>query len=352
MSLPAGVAHQVDTVPPNGAAVTADAGQRVRRPVRRLVVSYAIAVFVLVTVNFFLPRAMPGDPLSILENVGSPTYVRDDATRVALSRYYGLDRSLPQQYLHYLGGLVRGDLGVSIRSRVPVTQRIGESLPWTLLLVTSALGLATVVGWAAGVHSGWRRGRRIDRGLLGLFIAVRNFPVFFVASLALFVFAVKLRWFPLTGATTPFSSLGSLARLLDVVHHLVLPASVLALQFSAVSDLVMRGSMVGELGSDYLVLGRAKGLSDRSLKYRYAARNALLPVVTLTGAQVGLAVSASVLVETVFAYPGMGRLMFQSVTFHDYPTLQGAFLLLTLLVLGTSFAVECLYRWLDPRTEA
>ena len=323
-----------------------------RRPVGRLVLSYAIAVLVLVTANFLLPRAIPGDPLSILENVGSPTFVRDDATRDALARYYGLDRSLPQQYLHYLGGVLRGDLGVSIRSQVPVTQLIRESLPWTLLLVGSALGLATVVGWAAGVHSGWRRGRGIDRSLLGLFIAVRNLPVFFVASLALFVFAVKLRWFPLSGATTPFSSLGPLARVLDVAHHLVLPASVLALQFSAVGYLVMRGSMVGELGADYLLLGRAKGLSDRSLKYRYAARNALLPVVTLTGAQVGLAVSGSVLVETVFAYPGMGRLIFQSVSFHDYPTMQGAFLLLTLLVLGANFAVECLYRWLDPRTEA
>ncbi len=332
--------------PPEARAV-----RRRRRRLGRVLAPYLLTIAFLLTVNFFLPRAMPGDPVSALLDPSAATYVADDAARAELEAYYGLDRPLPEQYLGYLGDLAQGDLGTSIRYRAPVAELLAERLPWTLLLATTALGLASVVGVVAGIHSGWGRGGPLDRSLLSLFLGVRNFPAFFLASVGLFVFSVQLGWFPLAGATTPFSeSLGALSRLADIAHHLVLPATVMAVQFSAFQYLVMRAAMVSELGADYLLLGRAKGLHERRLKYRYAARNALLPVVSLTGVQFGFAVSGVVIfVETVFAYPGVGRLLFEAVGFQDYPTLQGCFLVLTLLVVAANLVADVVSARLDPR---
>ncbi|MDP8932260.1 MAG: ABC transporter permease [Actinomycetota bacterium] len=312
--------------------------------------SYILTVFLLITVNFVLPRAMPGDPISVLMNLSAATDVQQ-ATADALADYYGLDRPLLAQYASYLAHMARGDLGLSIRYNRPVAELVAQRLPWTLLLIVSAMTLAAAVGLLAGAQSAWRRGRPVDRGLLTFFLTVRNFPVFFLGSLALFVFAVKLRWLPLAGARTPFSgSYGLLPQLADVASHLVLPASVLAVQFAAGHFLIMRASMVSELGADYLLLGRAKGLRERRLKYGYAARNALLPVVTLITLQLGFAVSGTILVETVFAYPGMGRLLYEAVAFRDYPTLQACFLVLGLVVVTLNLLADVLYRRLDPRT--
>lgn len=321
-----------------------------RRTVLSTIGSYALTVLALVSLNFFLPRALPGDPISILVAGAEGGRPLDEATRSGVLRYYGLDRPLLSQYGHYLGDLAQGDLGTSIRYRRQVSEIVLDRLPWTLLLMGSSVFFATVIGLVAGVHSGWRRGRSLDRGLLALFAGLRNMPAYLLASLALVVFSVKLGWFPLGGAVTPFSgSHGLLQRLADIGHHLVLPASVMAVQFAAGQYLVMRSGVVSELGSDYLLLGRAKGLSEHILKYRYAARNALLPVVSLTALQMSLAMTAGIFVETIFAYPGLGRLVFDATQARDYPLLQGCFLVLSLTVLSLNFVADLLYTRLDPR---
>lgn len=293
---------------------------------------------------------LPGQPLAALSDPRSDTYVGDAERRVAVEAYYGLDQSLGTQFAGYLTGLARGDLGTSIRLNVPVRTLLTERLPWTLLLGGSALLGATTLGVLTGISSGWRRGRSSDRGLLGLFVALDTVPLFFVSSAAAYVFAVRLGWFPLSGGRTPFSESWSLPRqAADVAHHLVLPAAVMALQFAAMQYQVMRAAMVSELGSDHLALGRMKGLSERLLKYRYAARNALLPTVSVLSVQLGMVVTAAIFVESVFAYPGLGRLLFESVGSRDYPTMQGVFLLLGAIVLTVNFAAELAYRRLDPR---
>lgn len=324
--------------------------RRARRSWPALLATYLLTVFLLVTLNFFLPRMMPSDPISAMVDASSPNYVQDDTTRAALEAYYGLDRPLGSQYLSYLGGLAHGDLGTSIRYHVPVSQLMAERVPWTLLLLATAMAISISTGWVAGIQSGWRRNRPVDRGLLAVFMGLRSFPEFFVGSLALFVLSVRLGWFPLAGAQTPFTNAVGLSRVGDVAHHLVLPAIVLALGFAASEYLVMRASMVSELGADYLLLGRSKGLRERRLKYRYAARNALLPVVALTAMHIAFAATGSVLVETVFAYPGVGRLTFDAISYRDYPTLQGCFLLLTMVVVTANFLADALSRRLDPRT--
>ena len=327
--------------------------RRARRTSRRsLLVSYALTVAALVCLNFFLPRALPGDPVSALVDATSPAYVQSEELRAELEEYYGLDRPVLAQFTHYLGGLATGDLGTSIRYNRPVAELVAERLPWTLLLITTAMAMAVAMGWVTGAHSGWRRGRPVDSGLLVLFMGLRSFPSFFLASIALFVLAVQTDLFPLSGGQTPFApSMGAFERAGDIGYHLVLPAFVMALPFAGGQYHLMRASVVGELGANHLQMGRAKGLRDRRLKYRYATRNALLPVVTLTAIHLSGAVTTeAIVIETVFAYPGMGRLMFDAVPFRDYPTLQACFLVLGLVVLTGNLLADLLYRRLDPRT--
>ena len=320
------------------------------RPRRLHVGSYVATVFVLVTFNFALPRLMPGDPIDALMSFGSPNYVTDDETRANLEEYYDLDESLPEQYADYLGGLLRGDLGVSIVSNVPVTEELGDRVGWSALLIVTAMGISILIGIPTGVHSGWKRGKRVDRGLLGFFLSVQNLPVFLVGSVALVVFSAQLGIFPLGGATTAFADYSGLEEVLDIARHLALPALLMGFDFATYQYLVMRSSMVGELGADYLLGGRAKGLRERRLKYGYAGRNALLPVVTVTGLQFGIAVTSIVYIERIFSYPGVGGYLFEAVGTRDYPAMQGSFLLLTITVVTANLVVDLLYRRLDPRT--
>ena len=312
--------------------------------------AYLVTVFVLVTFNFALPRLTPGNPIDALLSLGSPNYVNNEETRANLAAYYDLDEPLAEQYVDYLGGLSRGGLGVSIVSNAPVTKELGDRLGWSFLLIASATVVSILIGLPAGVHSGWKRGRRVDRGLLGFFLAVQNLPIFLVGAVVFVVFSAQLGLFPLGGATTPFSEYRGLRQVLDIAHHLALPALLMGFDFATYQYLVMRSSMVSELGSDYLLGGRAKGLSERRLKYGYAGRNALLPVITVIGLQFSMAVTGVVFVERIFAYPGIGEYMFLAVGTRDYPAMQGSFLVLTLTVVAANLLVDLLSRRLDPRT--
>lgn len=315
-------------------------------------ISYALTVFVLVTLNFAVPRLMPGDPIDALMSRGSPNFVDDEATRAELARYYQLDESLATQYVNYLTNLATGDLGFSITYRRPVTGDILERLPWTLLLIAVSMIIAIAIGLPAGIHSGWKRGRGVDRGLLGFFLSVQNLPIYFVGAMVLILFAARLELFPMGGGSTPFADFGPLRGTLDVAHHLALPALLMGVQFASFQYLVMRSAMVSELGADYLLGGRAKGLRVRKLQYGYAGRNALLPVITVIGMQFSLAVTSVIFVEQIFSYPGVGLFMFEAVFTRDYPAMQGAFLILTVMVVTVNLFVDLLYRRLDPRTAA
>ncbi len=314
--------------------------------------SYLGLIFVLITLNFMLPRAMPGDPVDALLARGGNAFVFGEDSRKQLEQYYGLDKSLAQQYVDYLDNLVHGDLGRSITTNQPVTHELARRIPWTVLLIGSSMMLATAIGLILGVHAGWRRDRPADRALMTGLLAAREFPPFLLASLLLFFVSVKLGWLPLGGAETPFSSFGALERLVDIARHALLPVLVLTLGLTVGYYLIMRSGMVQQLGSDYLMMGRAKGLRPRRLKYRYAARNALLPVVSFTAVEVGFAVTANLVVERVFSYPGLGELMFSSIVTRDYPSMQGAFLVYSVGIVTINALADIAYRRLDPRATA
>lgn len=313
------------------------------------IASDAIAVAVLVVLGFALPRAMPGDPIDALFAAGSTDLISDDALRAQLAAYYGLDRSVLEQFGHHVAGLVTGDWGVSIRDGVPVTALLVDRLPSTLLLAGTGLLGGGVFGVVLGAVAGWRRGSGLDTSLVAAAAALRSVPVFVTGSALIAVFAVELGWFPLSGTTTRFADPGVLGRVGDVLAHLALPALALAIPFAAGQFLLMRAGVVGELDSDHLLAGRAAGLPWRLLRRRYAARTALLPVTAAFGVRLGTAVTATVLVETVFRYDGVGLLMSEAIAYRDYPVLQGCFLLLTVGVLAANRQADLVQRRLDPR---
>ena len=312
---------------------------------------HVVALVAVVSLVFVLPRAMPGDPLAALQDPSSASYLSDPAVRDRLEAQYGLDRPVVEQYLGYLVDLGRLDLGWSIERRASVTSLVGQHLPWTLLLLGTALLASAALSFFTGVSAAWHRGRARDRALLVVMAGSRSVPPYAVAALLLLALAVLLPVFPLSGATTAFAEYGSVwAQVADIAEHLALPATALTIVLFGGTFLLVRNTMVSVLGEDYMVLARAKGLPVRILKYHHAGRNALLPFVTILGAELGFVIRPLIFVEAVFAYPGMGSLLLRAVAVRDYPVLEAAFLVLAVVALAGNLLVELVYARLDPRT--
>ncbi len=316
---------------------------------RKRLLDYTIALMVILCINFTLPRLMPGDPLHAIYGEEAMLHMAPDVT-ARLTERFGLDQPLPRQLGAYLWNLARGDLGYSFYHKAPVAEVVLGSLPWTLLLVGTAFLLASALGVVLGIESGWRRGKALDRCLLIAQTSASGFPSFFIGAILLLFFGAFLGLLPLQGALTPYSGLTGLALARDVLAHLTLPLLSLVLVFMPGMYLLTRGSLLGVIREPYVMTARAKGLSDEVVRYRHAARNALLPVVTATGTFLATrVVTGALFIEVVFSYPGVGSLVRQALSNRDYPVLQGALLIAAVLVLGVNLIVDLLYSRLDPR---
>ncbi|GAC1358439.1 MAG: ABC transporter permease [Herpetosiphon sp.] len=307
---------------------------------------YLLVLMAAIILNFALPRLAPGNPIDFLlppEQTGSLT---PQQRQQALAQF-GLDQPVVVQFERYLQGVARGDLLYSVRYGRPVRALLAERLPWTLLLVGSSIVLATLIGVLTGFRSAWRRGDGSDIVILSVIMLLDSLPAFFVGMLLILVFSVQLGWFPIYGAV-PSSPATGLAWLFEIGKRLVLPLTALTLASVAPVYLVARSTLMGELREDYVVMAEAKGLTARQVRF-HAERNALLPLWTVVLVNVGTLVGGATVVETVFSYPGLGRLIYESVIARDYPVLQGAFLLLAVSVIGANFTAEVLYPLLDPR---
>jgi peptide/nickel transport system permease protein len=308
---------------------------------------YALVLLAALTLNFFLPRMMPGNPLRFLagEEVGLLTPLQIAEVR----ERYGLDRSLFEQYLTYLYSMITGQWGYSYQMGKPVIDTILERLPWTLLLVGSALAVASVFGIIVGAIAAWNRGRTADTAPLTLSILVDSLPTFWLGMLLIAIFSVELRWLPIYGARTAWGPTTGWPYVVDVLRHLVLPATTLILATLSGTFLVMRYAMLDVLNQDYIRTARSKGVSERSVLLKHAVRNALLPVSTIVFLNLGYLIGGATVIETVFSYPGIGTLLYQAVLNRDYPVLQGAFLMLTVSVILASVISDAIYPLLDPR---
>jgi len=315
---------------------------------KRNLTIYAIALLLILGLNFLLPRMMPGDPLMAIYGKDALVQMTPDLQADLVERF-SLDESMWQQFGAYFVALFKGDLGYSYHFNEPVFDVILGRLPWTLLLVGLSLILSTILGIVLGIESGWRRGSKTDKTMLGGIMALNGFPDFFLGMVLLLVFGVSLGILPLAGAMTPYSGLSGGALVLDVLKHLLLPLAALTLAHLAGGYLLTRNTMITVLKEPYMLTARAKGLPSRVLKYRHAGRNSMLPVITMTGIWLGRVVMGELFIEIIFSYPGLGYLTYEALLARDYPVIQGVFLLGATLVLAANFLVDLCYPRLDPR---
>jgi peptide/nickel transport system permease protein len=316
----------------------------------RRVLFYILTLWAAVTLNFAIPRLMPGNPVQALlarfKGQVSP------AATASFSKLFGLNHaSLWSQYGTYLSQLAHGDFGISF-SYYPstVSQVIFTSLPWTAVLIGVATIISFLVGTLLGVWSGWWRGSWMD-ALLPVTTFLGSIPYFWFGLLAVFFLSDKLNWFPLSGGTnttTPIGFTGSF--IVSAAYHAVLPAATIVVSSVGGWMLGMRNMMITTQSEDYVLMAQAKGLARRRIMMSYAARNAILPSLASFAMSLGFVVSGAILVEIVFSYPGLGYVLYQAVTNNDYPLMQGVFLIITVAVLAANFVADLAYVVLDPRT--
>ena len=307
-----------------------------RRLLRSLLtrLGYTLPVlWLVVSIVFLLIHIVPGDPIEQMLGEGArPVDI------VALRHAYGLDQPLGTQYIHYWRGVLHGDLGRSIRLNDSVTHLVLTRYPFTVELTAAALLIALLLAIPAGITAALHRGRRRDHvvgvvSLLGL-----SFPSFALGPILILLVSIKLGWLPVSGA-------GDLS-------HLVLPAVTMGSALAAILTRMVRTSMLEELGQDYIRTARAKGLSERAVVYRHALRNAMIPVLTLIGLQFGALLAGAIVTETIFSWPGIGRLTVSAISNRDYPLLQGCILAVGLTYVLVNLATDVLYMVINPRIRA
>ena len=298
-------------------------------------------LWVVVTLVFLLIHLVPGDPVAQMLGEGASS-----TDLSALRHAYGLNAPLPVQYGRYLRGLVHGDLGTSLRTHDPVLRLIVQRLPYTLLLSVCAMLLALLLSVPAGITAALHHGKGVDRAIGVVSLFGLSFPNFALGPILIIVFSIRLGWLPVSGAGA-----GPLLGM-DALLHLILPGLTLGLSLAAILTRMVRTSMLEELGQDYIRTARAKGLTEREVLYRHALRNALVPVLTVVGLQFGSLLAGAIVTETIFSWPGLGRLTITSISNRDYAVVQGCTLVIGLMYLFANLLTDVAYRWANPRMRA
>jgi len=310
----------------------------------RRVLQFIPLIFWVIAINFVIIHLAPGDPVQYLTGELEATVEFQETMR----KEFGLDKPLITQLGIYFGKVLRGDFGYSIRYQEPVLRLILSRLPATFLLIGTALLLATTFGTFFGAFFA-RRATIGENAVTLLSLAGYSMPIFFLGQLLLIVFSFKCGWFPAQGMMSLRVRETGLWAMLDVLRHLVLPAITYATYHLALIFRLTRSKMLETLSQDFIITARAKGLDRRTILFRHALRNAILPVVTLLGVNMGFMLAGSVLTETVFAWPGMGRLMYECIMARDYPVLMGLFIFVSMMVAVGNLLSDIFYALIDPR---
>ena len=321
--------------------------QILRYIIRRLFQAIPI-VLAIIVLNFFLLNMAEGDAVDVLAGeAGSatPEYMAE------LRAKFGLDQPLPVQLLVYLKNIISLDLGYSFRHDMPVSVLIVDRFWPTLLLMVSTIILAVLFGILLGLLAAINLNTWKDAVISVFALITYATPLFWVGLMMIVVFSINLRWFPTSGMENIAAFYEGFDRFVDITQHLVLPTITLSLFYLALYTRLMRASMLEQYGQDYVVTARAKGLPERRITFGHVLRNALLPVVTMAGVQVGALIGGSVIVESVFAWPGLGMLAFESLFARDLNLLLGIFLISSVLVVVVNLIVDVIYCFLDPRIE-
>jgi peptide/nickel transport system permease protein len=320
----------------------------------RRILFYLCAVWVAITLDFFIPRLAPGDPVAAMVGKMSLKGYVSPEMRQTLSATFGLNTNDPLwlQYFKYLGNLLHGNLGNSLEYfPTPVSQIIAQDIGWSIMLGGVAVVLGFIIGCFFGIIVAWKRGTALDTVLSPVMNFLSAIPYFWLALITLYLFSYLLDWFPLSGGYDSanidpgwtFDYIGS------VIQHAFLPALTLIVASLAGWMLTMRNSMITTLSEDYVLMAKAKGLPERRVMFSYAARNAVLPNITGFAIAIGAIVGGQLLTEMVFSYPGIGYALLQAVNQQDFAMIQSIFLIITLAVLGANFLADMVYAFLDPR---
>jgi ABC-type dipeptide/oligopeptide/nickel transport system permease component len=288
------------------------------------------AIWLILTMVFLMIHIVPGDP--VLQMLGQDARVEDLAQ---LRHTLGLDQPLGVQYVRYLEGLARGDWGRSMRYAAPVRPIVLQRFPATLELSLAALAVCLAIAIPAGVFSARRRGSRADRATSFFTLLGLSVPNFALGPILILVFSIEIGWLPVSGR--------------GGIGNLILPAATLGAALAAILTRMVRGSMIEELSSDYVRTARAKGISETSVLFRHAFPNALIPVITIVGLQFGSLLAGTIVTETIFSWPGIGRLAVQAISARDYPLLQGCILIIALSYVGVNLLTDLVYAIVDPR---
>ena len=324
-------------------------GRRIATTLRRTAIHAVPTVLGIIVLDFLLLQLMPGDAADV---IASESGVATAESMAMLRQHFGLDQPVLTQLMNFLGHLAQFDLGFSPRYNMPVVDLILQRLPGTLMLMVTALAFALIIGIVVGsVMAAWA-GRWPDRILSVVVLLFYSMPGFWVGLMAIVLFSVKLGWLPSDGDMTVGAGLTGWALIADRLRHLVLPALALASFFVAVYARLTRASMLEVQRQDFMRTAQAKGLHPFLIQLRHALRNALVPVTTVAGMHLGNLLGGAVVVETLFGWPGMGRLALEAVLARDFSTLLGVLLLSSFLVIVANMLIDLLHAWLDPRIEA
>jgi peptide/nickel transport system permease protein len=306
---------------------------------RKKTARYIAAIFLIFSLNFIIPRAMPGDPIT---NLLGEDVMLTDSSVAELRSMMGLDLPINQQFIGYWRSIFRLDLGYSYHLHSDVSALIYSRMKWTLLLAVPSLIAGAILGTFLGARAGWKSGSLGERTKTGLFLMIYCTPPYFLSLLALYLLSFQLNLFPLKG----FYSTGSA---LDIAHHLMLPVLVMTLFSLSRNYMIMRGSVIQEKSNLYAAYARAKGLYDEEILFKHIFKNALLPIITLLALDFGFILSGALFIEIVFSMNGMGNLIYDALISRDYPVLQGSFLVITLMVVFSNLLADLLYSHIDPR---
>lgn len=312
--------------------------------VRRRLLFSLMVLSAAIVINFAIPRLMPGDITWIYTDSEMSPEVAE-----SIKKQLGLDQSYMVQFWLYIKNTFTLNFGTSFYySTTSVASMIAKTLPRTLLLLIPAQIISVVIGYFLGVISGWKAGSKTDSFITGTSLIIWAMPMFWVAMVVLYVGGYILEWFPISGYKTIYTQFGFWGTIGDRLYHIILPTLTLATKFG-MTELVMRNTMTITLKQSYITTARAKGLSERRVKHRHAARNALMPVVTSAALRFATMIAGLIFIEKIFTYPGMGKMIFDAVQHADYPVIQAAFLVFAIVVIATIFLLDLIYARLDPR---
>jgi len=316
--------------------------------IKRLCITI-LTLFIVIMINFFLFRVMPANPVDIMLNPMMSGERMSGEAREALIHDLGLDRPLWMQFAKYLQDVLTFNFGYSFLLPRPVITIISERLVNTIVLMLTGNILSILLAVVLGVVAAWKRGTKTDVAFLISALTFSSMPIFWVGGILILIFSVHFDMFPMFGTITIGVHTNIFSYIFDYAHHLFLPMITMALANFGGLFLIMRSSLLDVFTEDYILTAKAIGLSNRTIMFKNALNNAMLPLITIVAIRLGFMISGSLLTETVFSWPGLGLTIYQAVNQRDYPVLQGAFLIITILVVLSNFVADIIYGYADPR---